>query len=466
MGGKAILLVVLGFSTIFLIFGSNFNNLTIRSHDALNDYYTQTIAHNTALSGVNLIANQIFLNPSNLAGFTDLSIEGGLATATIEATYGGGRIVTVRGLYEDQESIVQVVLNTSRFSRFAYFSMNETTPSGSNIWFADGDVITGPIHTQDYLRVNGSPIFLGGASSYKGIEYAHTTGHYEWVENGGHWENQVVGYHYEYIHGRYKKVYDYDYVWEIDYKKEYVVDSHSDTPQFNGGFSIDSIAMPTYGIDTVKLAAQTDGMVISDQDTVYMEFKDDSLSIKYGYSEPETTVYLPSFTNNGVIFVDDATVRMKGVLDGKVTVAVSGSGTPGNVGTNGRVFLDNDIVYKDDPLTNPNSNDYLGIVVQNDIYIKDNEPNRNNINIHASLYCQNGGFGAENYNTGSLRGTINLLGGVTQYFRRPVGLIGSTGYIKNYLYDERLLIASPPEYPGTGSFRIVTWFEESLPKSD
>ncbi|HEY6437259.1 MAG TPA: hypothetical protein VIY47_11770, partial [Ignavibacteriaceae bacterium] len=75
-----------------------------------------------------------------------------------------------------------------------------------------------------------------------------------------------------------------------------------------------------------------------------------------------------------------------------------------------------------------------------------------------------GGFGAVNHNTRPKSGNINLLGGIIQNTRKAVGMFGSDGKIKNgfakrYAYDNRLLVASPPFFPGTGGFEIVSWYE-------
>jgi hypothetical protein len=105
----------------------------------------------------------------------------------------------------------------------------------------------------------------------------------------------------------------------------------------------------------------------------------------------------------------------------------------------------------------------LGIVANNDILIADNTPNSSDINIHASVYSENGGFGSENYASRPAGGSINLLGGIQQSERKAVGTFSGetivSGFSKKYRYDDRLMLASPPSYPGTGAFEIVSWFE-------
>src|SRR4030065_612966 len=72
-------------------------------------------------------------------------------------------------------------------------------------------------------------------------------------------------------------------------------------------------------------------------------------------------------------------------------------------------------------LKNHNSTDVLGIVAKSDVVITDNAANNDDINIDASIYCETGSFGAENYSKRPVSGTISLLGGIIQYTRGPVG---------------------------------------------
>jgi hypothetical protein len=56
-----------------------------------------------------------------------------------------------------------------------------------------------------------------------------------------------------------------------------------------------------------------------------------------------------------------------------------------------------------------------------------------------------------------------MLGGIQQYQRGPVGTFSGSsivsGFRKNYRYDERLMIDSPPLYPTTGSYEVLSWYE-------
>ncbi|MCI0564772.1 MAG: hypothetical protein MN733_40415, partial [Nitrososphaera sp.] len=168
----------------------------------------------------------------------------------------------------------------------------------------------------------------------------------------------------------------------------------------------------------------------------------------------------PTWAPNGAIAVERGNLRLKGTITGKYTVgALQGSSS-----TKGKVYLDDDVKYKYDPKVYPDSTDLLGICAEQDIIITDNTPNQNDIVIQAALFSLKGGLTAQNYDSGSPRGKIDLLGGITQDERGPVGQFsGNTilhGYSKRYRYDERLMILKPPFFPTTGSYEVLSWYEK------
>jgi hypothetical protein len=141
----------------------------------------------------------------------------------------------------------------------------------------------------------------------------------------------------------------------------------------------------------------------------------------------------------------------------------------------GNFWLDSSIVYKSDPIVYPDSIDMLGLVCTNGLWIKDTAYNNTNgFTLQASMLSITSGLGAEHYDTRGPGGTkgycgqINLLGGIQQYQRQAVGTIGgsppntyiASGFGKNYKYDNRLMIMSPPMYPTTGAYEVLSWFED------
>lgn len=445
MGGKASILIILGFSAIFLVIGQNFNKLSVNSVENFAKYYGKTVAHNIAVSGTNMAASQIFFSNEWNTGFTDVSFGGGLFTTTVEIqdTFLNRKKLTTFSQYEGYNEIyldtVSVIFQPSKFSRFAYYSAYEP----DNIWWTSGDTVWGPMHVQGDLWVNASPVFYGKVTTETGL---HSEGEYQKIETGGHWETQWVK-----VKGKWVQ----KAVWVPEYQWVWV---SSANPKFYGGYETGvDLDLPTDGVTDVQSAANLGGKSFINKDTVYLTFDQDSIRYRFSKYDSDTTVFAETFAPNGVIMANNSVVRVQGTVEGMYTLGVSGTSSFG------KVYIDDDIVYNTDPRQNPNSNDLLGIVAQNDVIITENPANNNDVNIHASIYSQEGGFGAENYSTRPASGSINLLGGIIQSTRRAVGTFSGSvinhGFNKKYKYDDRLMVASPPSFPGTGSFEIVSWYE-------
>ncbi len=406
MSGKASLLVIAGFSMLFLVISQNFGGISNRAVDNLVDYQTETIAHNIAVSGANVVANQIYFDNTWNGEYTNVPFQGGKLNVTYQVIdpYQDLSEITSTGTFNGYTSTVRVKMAPSRFSKFAYYSMYE----GNSIWWTNNDTVWGPFHTQDYVRCYRHPVFYGKATTKRKLIY-------------------------------------YTSKWK-------------DKPYFYGGFERGvNLALPPDGLNKAKLAAQDDGLYFNGPDTVYVTFDRDTLRYRYSYNSPDTALYLPSVAPNGVIFANNSVVRLKGVVKGQYSIACTGNGS------DGRIYLDDDIVFDKDPRQYPSSNDLLGIISENSVLITDNVPNHSDINIHAAIYAGKEGFGADNYKYRPVSGNINLLGGITQHTRLAVGTFGYSGpvsgFAKRYKYDDRLMLASPPFFPGTGTFEIVSWYE-------
>ena len=406
MTGKASIMVIAGFSLLFLIVGQNFGHMSNRSVDNYVDYYNESIAHNIAVSGANLAANKIYLDATWDDGYKDRPYQNGELNLDVNIidVYQNYREIVSKGEYMGFISTVRVTLAPSKFSKFAYYSLYE----GGSIWWTNKDTVWGPFHTQDYIRAYRHPVFYGKATTKK--------------------------------------------------KLKYYTSRKKDKPRFFGGFEKGvNLELPTDGVDKLELVADDNGFKFTGEDTVYMRFELDTLKFRFSYSDADSSLYLPSAAPNGVVFAKNSVVRLSGTVRGQYSVGCSGSGGKG------QVYLDNDIVLEKDPRIDPTSTDLLGIVTKNEVKITDNASNHSDINIHASIYCETGGFGSENYDSRPVSGNINLFGGIVQHTRRAVGTFSgggiSSGFSKRYRYDERLRIASPPGFPGTGSYEIVSWLE-------
>ena len=262
MAGKGILFLLLGFSVVFLVKGSNFGGISNRAVDNMSDYYNSTVAHDIALSGANMAANQIFFDPTWSSGYTNKDYSNGklnVEVRTIDA-YKNIKLISAVGTYEGFTRKIEVTLKPSKFSKFAYYSRIEP----SNIWWISGDTVWGPFHTNGSLRVSERPVFYGKVS----------------------YKNSLIKYQYS---------------WN--------------DPKFYGGIESGvNLPMPSDGIDQLADAAYAGGLVFQGKDTVYMKFEDQTLKYKYAYSQAWQEEDLTKAAENGVIFAKDAIIRLQGQL--------------------------------------------------------------------------------------------------------------------------------------------------------
>jgi Tfp pilus assembly protein PilE len=64
--------------------------------------------------------------------------------------------------------------------------------------------------------------------------------------------------------------------------------------------------------------------------------------------------------------------------------------------------------------------------------------------IYAAILSTSHSFIVDNFGCGENLGDLNVYGAIAQKFRGPVGTTSGSGYIKNYVYDERLATDEPP----------------------
>jgi hypothetical protein len=400
--GRMSLFLVMGFNILFGLMGFNLSRVSIAAVENHVTYYSSTQAHNIASSAANLACNQLFLNPSWREGYSSVPFSDGEFSVRVEDLAGHYVRLLVNAEYGDQDAGISVLFGPSSFSKFAYYSVVE-----GGIYWITGDTVWGPWHSQSKLTVHGDPVFYGKATMRIGL-----------------FKNPA-----------------------------------SSDPKFYGGFETGvSVELPN-DMSELIAAAQSGGRSYSDTD-LWLRFNaNGTVTYKTTAAGPESTAVIETFAPNGVILANRGNLHIKGTVNGRVTVAATGSSGMGY----GNVILDDDIVYAQDPLSG-SCDDILGICSENSVVIANNTANNSDINIHGSVFCRTGGFTAEAYNTRPISGTIRLVGGIQQYQREPVGqfLSGSIivhGFQKNYRYDERLMYEEPPFYPHTRKLEILSWYE-------
>jgi hypothetical protein len=88
--------------------------------------------------------------------------------------------------------------------------------------------------------------------------------------------------------------------------------------------------------------------------------------------------------------------------------------------------------------------------------------------IQASILSLAHSFTVQNYRLGDELGTLSVDGSISQKYRGPVGTCSNpctasnrTGYLKDYVYDDRLRFLSPPSFlePVDAPWGVTLWEE-------
>ena len=129
--GKQALLMIIGYSLIFLMSGAMMSNGTVDAFNNAMNYYEGNIVRDIAISGANLGANYIFVNrplmnsnPWWNGWVTPIKLHGGTFTVTMDSVqdnYGNwGRIrMTTTARYGDSTCVVTVLFTPASSRSFA-----------------------------------------------------------------------------------------------------------------------------------------------------------------------------------------------------------------------------------------------------------------------------------------------------------------------------------------------------------
>jgi hypothetical protein len=158
----------------------------------------------------------------------------------------------------------------------------------------------------------------------------------------------------------------------------------------------------------------------------------------------------------------DGDLFIEGTLDGQMTASA-----------------DNDVIIMWDLqyLGGLTGDDLLGLVANGSVFIYHPvDSSGNNLaipgrpstrtrftdaKVDAAILTLNHSFTVQNYRSGSQLGNLTIRGSIAQLYRGVVALSGQSGYVKDYNYDQRLAYLSPPRFidPVKSFWRIVAWEE-------
>lgn len=297
----------------------------------------------------------------------------------------------------------------------------------SSIQFANADRINGPLHTNDDLLVCGSPTF--GRSSGDKIEVSgQTPGTPGWRASCDNTNPNFVG--------------------TFNPSALNVTLPKSNT-------KIEQIVDPAYKFTgTTHITLNGTNMTITN-----------------------TTMGLSNVSRplppNGVIFVEDG-VCGQGYQPLSPYTAPAGCGDvwlQGSYSKDLTIAAEKDVVLREDVVRANDS--VLGLIANNFVRVyhpTSGSPCQNasggpgSIRIDAAILALQHSFTVDRYDCGANLGTLTVNGVIAQRFRGPVGR-GSSGYIKEYNYDDRLSLRQPPHFldPVESAWRIQRQSEQTNP---
>lgn len=188
---------------------------------------------------------------------------------------------------------------------------------------------------------------------------------------------------------------------------------------------------------------------------------------------------------NGVVFVEkvgtcsiDSPVRIRYSNTGAGCAVLTVRGTYAKsltLGSRDDILINGNIEEKD------GSDSVLGLIAQRFVRVMHgvndtcgsniNSQTMSNVTIEAAILALNDSFIVDNWQCGDNLNTLTVKGAIAQRFRGPVGTFSgstlSTGYAKDYDYDDRLRYRSPPYFvePVKASWKIIR-NNEQLPAAE
>lgn len=303
----------------------------------------------------------------------------------------------------------------------------------TEIQFADDDEILGPFHTNDNILVCGSPQF--GRASTDRIE--------------------------------------------INGPRDYVSACGGSRPDYRGTkiFPAGTLDMPPSNAQLATLADEATGRFVGRTE---IRLNGTSMLVKNATKYPDGQFHSAPLPANGVIYVDGSGVCASGYLRRQTyqaeDTACGNVWVSGTYGEDLTIGASNDIVINGN-LERANAGLLLGLVANN--FVRVYHPVNGNCGsnaagslydakIEAAILALNHSFIVDNWDCGAKLGDLTVDGAIAQYYRGPVGTSGGTGYLKNYLYNDRLRYREPPYFldPVKAAWRIARQTEQLPARSD
>lgn len=317
--------------------------------------------------------------------------------------------------------------------------------SSCNIVWVSADVMNGPAYTDDQYLINTSASPTFGRYSNDKIESSAPGTQQKDVCSGSNCQNaNFVG----------NRVENAKPIPTPSDNSELLTDAQNYGKVFTGTTNI--------SLNGVTNTATVTSCVSATSCTTYPSFSLSQYPILYVSNASGCTP--PAYTPFNVTYPMDTSNNYHVGCAGDVYVSGSYN-TPLTIGAANNVVIDGNLTTSADGSGNPTGSATLGLVANEFVRVmhgingsdsssgcsttNNNALSLSNPTIDAAILALNHSFIVDNYNCGGSSGNLTVHGAIAQYFRGPVGQVGSggavlNGYAKNYNYDDRLANILPP----------------------
>lgn len=439
MGGKAALILVAGFGFIFGYLAIQLNELESRTVDNTSKYLEVTTSHNLAVSATNAGLARLYQDTTlwnrttdtiiNQQTFSSGVFQGGSFTVRFGQQIGTSlRLMATSVLVSGARTFRDtVVVLFNRLSMYDILGLMVGFKGNDDTWISR-DTMWGRVQFNGRVAVKGSPVYNDKVSVSKGFSPGVGTG-----------TNQAI---------------------------------------FMNGYEtgVNPVPLPSLS-DTADCFPARDTTLYGDwsiqlRDTVvgnnngFAIFRNNLHNFTGGgglIPFPYNT-YVDPFkgTHGGVILVR-GNVSVKGVVDGRLTIA-----------TTGNIYIDDDITYAANPQVG-SSDDILGLVAIGDLVVYQHSAGKGEYTVQAVGVSLNGTLSAD-YPNSFVGGVLRSYGGLLAPDRTNIGQYSNSGggsypyltrgFYRRFRWDSRLgdpIRLRPPGMPTPddvpGKLQIVNWWE-------
>jgi type II secretory pathway pseudopilin PulG len=362
-----------------------------------------------------------------------------------------------------------LTISRPSFAQYVLFRNRTTSTSGNQLYFRNGEIFNGPVHTNGTPAFSGTPgssfldKFTSAASGPIGIsgtfsvapQYSQST-----IPLPSNSNNQVrASFGGNAADASPVSATDLQTAWGVPSVTPGVYYSQGNGTTRNIGSSWQGGLYIEGNVDSMTLSTSGNRQVITivqgATTTIFTQQSGGTWTVTVNNIVVKTLSATPAF--NGMIYVNGNVTSLKG--DGTSAADVA-SGSQLTLATTGDVNIKDDITYTDDPSTTPSATNVLGIYSSGGS-VKLDGPMNQNLDVHASIMATASGEGFGTVNYQNSRGTptpnINLLGGVIEDQSQTVNnsvtdsngnLVITGGYRRNYSYDPRFRLGfAPPFFP-------------------